>query len=270
MIPVMNIAGLLLVVIGDPHRGVARALEKPWLSHQNQVLIPEVFLRRGTIDWATRVCERRFLARHGREPLDGEAGCAAAHVLACEALLSSDATWALVLESDVLILDQEELHRTIGLIMSRLGPCGSRGRVVSLYTEGPLASEKPLSGPSEPLLNVTVPPQGAVAYMIDRQAAESITRAQRRISSVADWPVTTTDVQFSFAKNCAVGHDTIASQSTVAPNVDRSKLLPRRVRIMMWLGLWYLRFWREFNGFPDYYSWVLRPRIHHLRRRLQG
>jgi len=256
----------LVIVIGDPDRGVRPAIESGWLSQQSRIFIPSMMLGRGDLDWSSRVDEKTFIARTGRLPLEGEIGCAAAHVAAYRALLETSHEWALVLESDVCITDQHELSAVVQVVQGNLIP---DGHVVSLLTDKWVTTHGSIELEDFVVMRATTAPHGAVAYILDRTAARLMIEEQTPIGSVSDWPVTINDVDFLFVPLAAIHHptDELQLQSTVAPGIKRSTLVPLRVRIMMWLGVWYALNRSRFDGLDDYYHRILQPRMHrHMLR----
>jgi len=257
-------SAILVIVIGDPERGSKSALEHAWLGRQEICFIPAVQLRRGTSEWNSRVDEKTFFARHGRPPLEGETGCAAAHINAYQEFLLSKYEWALVLESDVRITSQEELSAVVMGIQAGFAPVG---QILSLYSEGPLSKQSSTTVRGLNIWQLSTPPHGAVAYVLDRVAAERLIAQQKSICNVADWPLTTRDADFYFVELSGVGHPTDERQSTVAPGIERSTMVPLRVRLSMWLGLWFATHSKFFDGPSDYYYRVLQPRVHRILQR---
>ena len=249
---------VLPIVIGDPGRGLGPALEEGWLARAGTLRLPSVEMRRGTLVWNERVDESRFRARVGRPPLESEMGCAAAHLSAYEALLQSRSQWALVLEDDALVADCDSLGELVAKIIEMTK---STGHVISLYSEGPLfASSSAEFETRLPLTRLRLAPQGAVAYLVDRVAARKLTAAQSPLSNVSDWPLNARDLEFYYVPNSLIDHATGGTASTVAVDVDRSKLIPAHVRILMWTGLWFLVHRRHFGRFSNYREQILRPR----------
>ena len=257
-------SAILVIVIGDPERGSIPALEDGWLTKQEICVIPAVQLRRRTDEWNSGVDEKIFFARHGRPPLEGEMGCAAAHINAYQQFLMSSCQWVLVLESDVRIKNQEELSTAVKAIQAGFAPVG---QIFSLYSEGPLSKRSSRTIGDVNIWQLTTPPHGAVAYVLDRVAAERLITEQKSICNVADWPLTTRDADFYFVELSGVGHPTDEMQSTVAPGIERSTMVPLRVRLSMWLGLWFARHWNLFDGPSDYYYRVLQPRVYRILQR---
>lgn len=257
-------SSLIVYIIGDPSRGIADSLKAGWLASQKKEIVPAVYLRRGTEEWAARVDEQTFRARHGRAPLEGEMGCAAAHAFAYRKFLNTTAKWALIFESDVVVKDQIELEESVE---AALTSALMDGNVISLYSEGSLFVKRLVRCRDLTRLVLRTPPHGAVAYLVDRLAAERLCQAQSRIASVADWPITSVGAEFSFVECKAIDHSSVLEQSTVSPGLDRSDLLSIRVRVAIWLGIWFLMYRRKFAGYPDYYRWALQPRLLRVLKR---
>jgi len=251
---------VLPIVVGDPKRGIQPALEKGWLDTARTVTVPAVFATRESETWAETVNEERFIARFGRPPLASEVGCAMAHVGAYRAFLESSCTWALVFEDDARILDERQLASIVTRVVEKLQPTG---QVVSLYSDGPVFASDPSSVRSDSILRLRLPPPGAVAYLLDRVAASALVDAQQHVGSVSDWPHTNGAIVFNFAPNSTIGHSSCTTDSTIAAGVDRSVLVPVFVRILMWTGVWYVRYRHQFQGLSDYYDQVMRPRLAH-------
>lgn len=250
-------AQLMVLVIGDVQRGIGTALEDGWIAEQTKVILPSRYLSRNDAEWTTSVDELTFIARYGRAPLEGEIGCALAHRDAYEVLLQSDCEWGLVFESDAKIVDLVELRKVVESVIQE-----SEGRdVVSLYSESPIFAKTERYLGSVRFVELKTVPDGTVAYLINRRAAASFIEAQTPISSVSDWPMSTMYVNFGFVRTDAVRHSTDTQESIVAGNVERSSLVTVRVRIYMWMGLWYLLHRNEFAGFRDYFDRVMRPRL---------
>lgn len=249
---------VLPIVIGNPKRGMEPALSTGWLSRAGTVVLPSVSMVRGSAVWEYRVDEDRFLARFGRPPLESEMGCAAAHLSAYERLLSSGATWALVLEDDALVQDGEQLQAIVETLVKFVRPTG---RILSLYSEGPRFATSSEEFDALEVVHLKLAAQGAVAYLLDRNAATNLLQAQSPIGSVSDWPVGATDLLFSYVPNSAIRHSTDRNPSTVAFGVDRSALVPVHIRLLMWSGLWYLSHRQHFSSFGDYVHRVVYPRV---------
>ena len=257
---------VLVIVIGDPERGIASVLEDGWLAKRPTRFIPAVQIMRGTDQWISGVSEKTFLARHGRRPLEGEIGCAIAHVNAYQQFLRSAYQWAIVLESDIRITNQEELSTAIEAVVANFP---SVGQIFSLYSESPLSKRSSTAIGNLTISRLATPPQGGVAYMLDRPAAKRLLEAQSPIVNVADWPITAQDTDFYFIQLKGIAHPTDEVQSTVAPGIERSTLVPWRVRLQMWLGVWYAQHWSSFSGPQEYYYVVLQPRILRMLRRFR-
>jgi len=249
---------VLPIVLGNPDRGIGPALASGWLSEVDVLLLPPVLIRRGTMNWAKRVDEDAFVARFGRNPLESEIGCAAAHLSAYEALLDSTYAWALIFEDDAVVLDSEELLNITTAIVEHFG---ERSGVWSLYSEGTLFPEELISVGRVTHLRLRLSPQGAVAYLVDRATAASLLSAQTPISNVSDWPLNASHVQFWFVPNRALTHLSNEATSTVAPEVDRGTLVSTPTKLLMWSGLWYLAHKRYFRSFREYCYQVMRPRL---------
>lgn len=248
---------LMVLVIGDVQRGIGAALEEGWIAEQTKATLPSRYFNRKDPQWATSVDELTFIARYGRAPLEGEIGCAAAHLDAYEVLLQSNCEWGLVFESDAKIVDSVELQNIVESVTQE-----SRDEdVVSLYSESPIFAKSVRRLGSVPFVELRTVPDGTVAYLINRRAAASFIEAQTPIGSVSDWPLSTMYVNFGFVRTGAIRHSTDTQESTVTGNVDRSSLVPVRVRIYMWIGLWYVLHRNKFAGFRDYFDRVMRPRL---------
>jgi len=222
-------------------------------------------MKRENRQWADRVDEGKFRARFGRFPLEAELGCAAAHVEAYAALTEEQFDWALVLEDDAVISNQDELRTLVEEITLN---CEVRGNVISLYSGGPVfaSGTRPLCGLGA--LELKIPAHGAVAYLVDRVAAVNLQQAQSPLASVSDWPSVLDAVDFLYIPNKVITHAANNVESTIADGVDRSKMVPFRVRFLMWTGLWFLMHRSQFISAGAYYVEVIRPRIatHFWRR----
>ena len=250
--------GVLPIVVGNPQRGLGLAVAD-WPTFRSSLTeIAAVTLKRDSWEWECRVDEATFVARFGRRPLESEMGCAAVHVEAYKTFLSTSFSWALVFEDDALIVDEEDLRLKVSSLVNHVEPTG---RVISLFTEGPIFPISSIVCGQLEVLNLRVPPQGAVAYLVDRAAASKLVATQNPISSVADWPTTSRLVDFDFVPNMPIEHATSMTTSTVAPDLDRSHLVPVTVRLLMWSGLWYLAHRKKFLNWSDYVERVLRPRL---------
>lgn len=249
---------VLPIVIGDPSRGLRPALDKGWLATVKPLLLPAVHVKRGSAVWTRLVDEGSFRARFGRQPLESEIGCAAAHNSAYTALLHSPFTWGLVLEDDALVIDDDELHNIVSAVLENVEPANC---VISLYSESPIFADASQRVASITLLRLRLAPHGAVAYMLDRAAATNLLEAQSPIASVSDWPPSSSQVSYSFIRNSAIAHATSKETSTVAAGLDRRGLVPVSARLLMWTGLWFLFHRRHFSDFGEYYEQILRPRI---------
>lgn len=112
--------------------------------------------------------EPGYRRRHGMTPLLGELGCYLSHVAVLRAFLASDATFALVLEDDVL------LHDTLPAVLRGLAAMPARWDMVKLSA---VHSGTPVAvadvAPGHALAVMLSRCTGASAYLVNRRAAQA-------------------------------------------------------------------------------------------------
>lgn len=118
--------------------------------------------------------EPGYRQRHGMSPVPGEPGCYLSHVEAMQRFLASDATFALILEDDVL------LHATLPAVLAALSQHTARWDMVKLSGVH--------SGTPVPVFDLTVGHRlavmlsrctGSSAYAINRRAAQAYLHGAR-------------------------------------------------------------------------------------------
>lgn len=202
-------------------------------------------------------------ALFGRPLTTGEIGCALAHRVAYQRLLSSDAEWALVFEDDARIVRPDEL----AMLFARfevLEPYGSPaifalyGRQVTAYPDSGVTTG------SSRIHELLRPPMTATAYFINRAAAQHILDTGLPLRNPADWPISVAGrVQFATAWPWPVIPDEVEVESSIGQRDtgDRQGAAKSLNRLQ---SLMYLKWFSKrpyYRSFGEYHEWEIRRRV---------
>lgn len=224
-------------------------------------IIPGVFLP--SIEKAN-VNKSLFQLRCGRKPLLGEIGAALAHKRVAEVFLNSKSKFALVFESDAVIVDENKFQRQI---MQFVEMCPYRRPAIGLLFHQVKVDPDPELNSEDLLsqiqwLEFKFTPSYAVAYIMNRNAAEAIINSQKIIWSVADWPLCSHTCQFYGVKEIQIEHlsEAIPDSSQIS---SESRGIRSYVRKLAWLfGLEIMRnLGQGISVFHIHWCLVLLPRL---------
>jgi glycosyl transferase, family 25 len=128
-------------------------------------------------------------ALHGATLLDGEIGCAIAHLSVYEKFLKSKREWGLVLEDDARVVDGSALSQ----VLEKLDTLREGNPTIYLlFGAGILSSGRFHEVvPGYLAWDLLITPGGSSGYVINRSAAQMILEQSLPIISPADWPLRT-------------------------------------------------------------------------------
>ena len=231
------------------------------LSGQKLTLIvePAVFIGEDEYRQISHQSREFHKSLYGRALTIGEVGCALAHENVYRDFLERSEDWCLVLEDDAQIAD---VPRFVSRALSIFPVLDSnKPIIVSMFfqnfTVGKFAKRGPIGGTYWSKLA----PYGAVAYLVNRLAAERILRAQSENRHQADWPVTARDVKFllDFSKMVTHPQSDGAKQSLIGVRHQREEVSLLIQRVKYYAGTrWGLQH-GNFSNFPNYWRWHLFP-----------
>lgn len=249
-------AGLHIYVIGNHQLNL-----DPVPGNVEVSRIAPVYFDEANIEHARRVSRADFFAQYGREPINGELGCAMAHAEAYRAFLDTDSLWALVFEDDALISNPPALHARCNEVMRSLDP--AEPYIVSFchptYPHGFIKHDGAATG----LVVANAPPAYAVAYLMTRSAAQELARETKVIHRVADWPVQAPQVRFLLDTRCAVGErdPKVRPISTIDATGTARPAPPKSFDFQVWTFIWWMRHRASFAGIRSYWHRMIRPRF---------
>lgn len=149
--------------------------------------VSDVYENSPTLSFADQGSAKKY---YGRELLAGEVGCALAHVRCYQRFVENeDANWALILEDDVRLTDQEAIRSIFFHLETTVT---SVPKIMSLYGTHTIAMNGGTSivdGYS--VQELVLPPFSSAAYFINRAAAELLLVKAVPVISPADWPLAT-------------------------------------------------------------------------------
>jgi glycosyl transferase family 25 len=150
-------------------RDQLQALNLPWTR------LPAVDARALTTEQSACLDEPAYRRKHGMKPVLGELGCYLSHVQAMRLFLASSASFALVLEDDVL------LHSSLPAVLQGLLANPQRWDMVKLSavhsgTPQRVLNLTPGLQPSHHLAVMLSRCTGSSAYLMNRRAAEVYAR----------------------------------------------------------------------------------------------
>ena len=245
-------------IIGSPQDSQVRRISQSLSSYFDVEIVSPVFLASGDLRDPEKVDLCAFKARHLREPLLGEVGCAMAHLSVYRNVGLSDAEWALVLEDDVDVADGLQLRMRLEQIVAHFP--GKSPVIANLNARAARPFLRAKTSPVDGLWLPAVSTFTTSAYLLNQSAAALLISRQSPVRAQADWPVNPSDVLF--LQESLVNVTPIeGSPSAVDPEGKRSHF-PLRLRASMWSGLWFWRNRKYFKGLRDYWCSVLKVRIY--------
>jgi hypothetical protein len=216
----------------------------------------------------------RSRAFSARTLTPGEIGCATSHRKAWEHFLATDDEWVCIFEDDARVVDADALNSLLKELRHR--PVGRSAEVISLFTLGAVLEHWPVT----PFTRCLFEPPSAVAYCINRAAAEALCETNQDSTQLADWP-RCSGVSFHLALGHMIRHGDEATGSLIGSERFKSegsvmlgaRFLPtRRVlhRLSLYTFVHYLRHHRHFDTPLHYYRIILRQRVLWHLGRLAG
>jgi len=207
-------------------------------------------------DYASLVDFKKCRLRLGREISVPEIGIALAHCAVYKKLVKEDLSWAMVLEDDAMLVNQELLVSQINQI-ERLPT--SQPTIFLLFHHN---SSRILDDQDSHFKKSNSVPSYALAYILNASAAKLLINAQEPITSVADWPLTPTEVNYWLSNESAFTHGSeIGSHNSYLAGTSRA---PRNsVQKWMWItGVDLVRF--RAISIPNllrHFYFVVQPRL---------
>lgn len=244
-------------IIGSPQDSQVRRTSHSLSSHFDVEIVAPVFLASGDLNDPEKVDLSAFKARHLREPLLGEVGCAMAHLSVYRNMGLSDAEWALVLEDDVGVTDGVQLRLRLEQIIANFP--GTSPVIANMNARAARPFLRAKMSTVEGLWLPAVSTFTTSAYLLNQSAASLLLSRQSPVRTQADWPVNPSDVLF--LQESRVNAVPIEGfPSAVDPDGKRSHF-PLSLKVSMWSGLWFWRHRKYFMGLRDYWYSVLKVRI---------
>lgn len=244
-------------VIGDLNRSRSPILLDEVQSLFPTTIQPAVWVHNLDFLLSDQVNVDAFRARHLRDPLAGEIGCALAHRAVYQAIAGMSSSWGVVFEDDAEIIEGRRLASQLNVLRKTLPR--DIPVIVNLNFS---AATRPMFVPVDRRIGLWkpwVPTYTTTSYFLNKAAARRLLENQTPISSQADWPVAKGDVLFFHTANNFVRAPE-SEASLVDPASSRTRF-PLRKKIKVWSGWWYIRNRSFFPGATGYWSIVLLPRI---------
>ena len=216
---------------------------------------PGVFLESGR-NLDSIVNFRESYLRIGRGISLSEIGIALAHRHIYEKIIQEDYPWALVMEDDAIVIDSNLLK--IQVEKSITFPSDTPN-VILLFHH---AKELVQSHSKSFFMNSRTVPSYAVAYILNKSAAQALLESQTPISSVADWPLCTHRVDYWLSQSFAIKHGSESQKySSYLEGITRSP--SSFFNKWRWiLGIDLIRLNRlSLDALHKHYCFVIRPRI---------
>jgi GR25 family glycosyltransferase involved in LPS biosynthesis len=215
----IEVTSIPIFVITD-EAGRQQALTNLLKAHELKFRIAKaVFFERPP---STYNPKRSYLLSRRRLSLR-ELGCAQAHQNVYETIIREDISLALILEEDAKVLDARLLLQSIKIILD--SNCES-GFIASYYSENAEISRNRTN--QTPWRRCYGFPSGAVAYLIDKEAANILTSYNSNLDFAADWPPAK---ELSFF----LKPDRIISHSILESKIEESRRL-NSLSILVKLG----------------------------------
>jgi hypothetical protein len=200
-----------------------------------------------------------------RPHMPRELGCATSHMRAYQHITGGLSPWAVVLEDDAVILDLVRFSALLDRIES-MSPAAS-GTLITLCSPGAVVRRSDHSEFPECIFEPAI----AVAYVISKDAARALIKANHHLGFIADWP-RGTSVEFRTADVGIIDHGGQANESLIgdqrrATRVAREFRITRPSisvlinRLQLYGFVTYLRNRRVFDSPKQYYRFMLRHRI---------
>jgi GR25 family glycosyltransferase involved in LPS biosynthesis len=243
-------------VIKSEGRSLDRGLQRFVIENSLPLeLSPAVFLdsQQSTDSLAFEVdC---FL-RLGRGITRSEIGIALAHREIYNRIIKEDLQWAIVFEDDAIVENLELLKLQLENSLQR---SVEKPTVMLLFHH---AREVLNNEENNFFIKSKIVPSYAVAYTLNKAAAQLLLASQFPIKSVADWPLCTHRVDYWLSRGFALAHGSETSKvSSYFEELTRSpSSFGRKWRWI--LGIDLIRHKRfSFQDLHKHYCFVLRPRL---------
>ena len=207
-------------------------------------------------DYASLVDFKKCRLRLGREITVAEIGIALAHCAVYKKLVKEGLSWAMVLEDDALLVNQELLINQINQI-ERVST--SQPTIFLLFHHD---SSKILSDQDDYFTKSNSVPSYALAYILNASAAKLLIKAQEPITSVADWPLTPTEVKYWLSNESAFTHGSeIGSHNSYLAGTSRAP--KNSIQKWMWIiGVDLVRFGTiSISSLRRHFYFVIQPRL---------
>jgi hypothetical protein len=207
-------------------------------------------------NYASLVDFKKSRLRLGREITVPEIGIALAHCAVYKKLVIEGLNWAMVLEDDAMLVNQELLINQINQI-ERVST--SQPTIFLLFHHD---SSKILGDQDGHFTKSNSVPSYALAYILNTSAAKLLIKAQEPITSVADWPLTPNEVTYWLSNECAFTHGSeIGSHNSYLAGTSRAP--KSSLQKWMWItGIDLVRFRTiSISNLCRHFYFVIQPRL---------
>ena len=253
----------LALIIGLSSRSTAQETSKILSPFFDVREIPEIHW---DVEYPKEVDIEVMAARLGRAPLEGEIGCALAHRNACEQLIKSGASAALVLENDAQVVDAQDFLKVTEQAFSA---AENFEGLVSLYAGEELQQAYGECALGQ-VVNVPFRPSYALGYVISTGVAKKVVELQTPVRDIADWPKDLSKDNFLYIPQSRLRPDPLMTSSIDAGRIRFERSVRQRLEIAS--GIWFFKHRRQFRSLKNYGRMMLVPRIQyrvwHLRQKL--
>lgn len=221
-----------------------------------------------------------FFYLNGREPMDGEVGCALAHFAIYNDMLTKNLDWALVLEDDSRLAAGGLVGlATLFSIINSDNLLLETPTIIHLKLENrPVIVKKIVFGQKLKAYECLTVLREANSYLINRNAAKCAALAGLPLNDVADWPHWVSEVFFVALEEDVFFVDR-QLESEIGLRKDMyeergftgTKLVLNKIRIifMMLTGIEKYIYIKN-TKLNDYYFWVVRNRLLRMLAKFVG
>lgn len=209
---------------------------------------------------------KSFELFNGRAPFSGEIKCALIHLKSYKKLLKSEFPFALIFEDDALLdeVSTEQIKFAVEF-MENL----TAATILSLYTE--IENYNP--DPKKQVSKLNFMPSFAVAYLINKAAANTLVNLNYPVSFRADWPIELEQIDFYALNETRVKHGSSSNGIYSSIITDNNRDIRLINKILMYCGIWY---WlkssadlRKHISFWRYYDLALKNKLRYHKYKIR-
>jgi GR25 family glycosyltransferase involved in LPS biosynthesis len=211
-------------------------------------------------DYSTLANLKQCRLRLGREISISEIGIALAHLSIYKTILNENLSWAMVLEDDANLINPKLLRTQLSHIQE-LQP--NSPTIFLLFHHNSSRINISRDGNFKKSKSI---PSYALAYVLNHSAAKALIRVQEPISSIADWPLLPTEVNYWLSYQSAFIHGSeTGMHKSYLVNILRTP--KNRFQKWMWImGVDLLKFRAvSRNNLRRHFYFVIQPRLAHLK-----